>query len=697
MIVEAPERVSTKLILLVDDDPVLLQALPEALQLRMDGVSIETCDSAGRALQRIAEVDYEAIVTDIKMPGTDGLTLLAQIRALRPDTPTLLITGHGEHDLAVQALRGGAYDFIQKPIDREYFVASLIRAMQARQYKRQLDEQQRTLEQRTSDLEQTVRERTRELQFLADASRILTASLDSEATLRSIARLAVPRLADMCITSQAESDGQVRRVEVVHAEPSKEQRLRKLLERYPFNAIASEPTATVLRTGQSLLVPEISEEWIRGLGEHSEELSVARMLGSTSLIIVPLVARGRTLGVIAFLTAESNRQYTRDDLALAEELARRAALAIDNARLYEQERRIAETLQRSLLPQRLPLIPGLAAAARYLAASPEAVGGDWYDLFPLPRGTVGLVMGDVAGRGVRVAALMAELRSALRAYAVEGYSPAEVMQRLALLIEPGEMATLVYLIFDPATQTVRFTNAGHPPPLAVAPDGRASYLEGGAPPLGALRMPSYHEQSAQLWPGTTLLLYTDGLIEVRGASIDDGLARLHHAVASAPAEDLDELVDRVLGEVTRGRPGGDDVALLALRAEIPDPARFHVRLPAVPASLPMLRHSLRRWMEAAQTNDEDAYEILVACCEACSNVIEHAYGAADGDLEVRGQMTDQEVEMIVRDWGRWRPPRGLNRGRGLRLIEELMRHVTVTPRPDGTTVQMRRTRRQVTV
>ncbi|TMJ07400.1 MAG: response regulator [Bacillati bacterium ANGP1] len=692
----APERVSTKLILLVDDDPVLLQALPEALRLRMEEVNVETCDSAERALQRITEVDYEAIVTDIKMPGTDGLALLAQIKALRPDTPTLLITGHGEHDLAVQALRGGAYDFIQKPIDREYFVASLIRAMQARQYKRQLDDQQHTLERHASDLERTIQERTRELQFLADASRILTASLDSEATLKSIARLAVPRLADMCMTFLAESDGQVRRVEVVHSDPAKEQRLRKLLERYPFNAVVSEPTATVLRTGQALLVPEISEEWARGLGPHTEELSVARTLGSVSLIIVPLVARGRTLGVIAFLTAESNRQYTRDDLALVEELARRAALAIDNARLYEQERRIAETLQRSLLPQRLPPIPGLASAARYLAASPEAVGGDWYDLFVLPRGTVGLVMGDVAGRGVRVAALMAELRSALRAYAVEGYSPAEVVQRLAMLIEPGEMATLVYLIFDPATQTVRFTNAGHPPPLAVAPDGRAAYLEGGAPPLGALRMPSYHEQSAQLWPGSTLLLYTDGLIEVRGASIDDGLARLHRAAAADPNEDLDELVDRVLGEVTRGRPGGDDIALLALRAEIPDPTRFHVRLPAVPSSLPMLRHTLRRWMEAAQTNDEDAYEILVACCEACSNVIEHAYGAADGDVEVRGHMTEHEVEMTVRDWGRWRPPRGMNRGRGLRLIEELMRHVTVTPRPDGTTVHMQRTRRQVT-
>src|SRR5207245_3698388 len=135
----------------------------------------------------------------------------------------------------------------------------------------------------------------------------------------------------------------------------------------------------------ALLVPEISEEWIRGLGEHTEELSVARTLGSTSLIIVPLVARGRTLGVIAFLTAESNRQYTRDDLALAEELARRAALAIDNARLYEQEPRIAETLQRRLLPQRLPLIPGLAAAARSLAGSPVGVGRSWGYVHHLPR------------------------------------------------------------------------------------------------------------------------------------------------------------------------------------------------------------------------------------------------------------------------------------------------------------------------
>ncbi len=127
-------------VLIVDDDVALLEALPEALRLRMDGVIVDTCDSGSAALDRIAATDYDAIISDIKMPGIDGLALLAEIRVLRPDTPTLLITGHGEHDLAVQALRGGAYDFIQKPIDREYFVASLSRAVQTRQLTRQVKE-----------------------------------------------------------------------------------------------------------------------------------------------------------------------------------------------------------------------------------------------------------------------------------------------------------------------------------------------------------------------------------------------------------------------------------------------------------------------------------------------------------------------------------------------------------------------------
>src|SRR5256885_17150537 len=150
-------------VLIVDDDPALLQALPEAIQLRMGGLTVDTADSAAAALERIAGQDYSAIVTDIKMPGTDGFALLAEIRALRPDTPTLMITGHGERALAVKALRRGACDFVQKPIDRDYFVASLWRAIEMNQLSRQVKQQQLTLERRASDLERTVEERTREL------------------------------------------------------------------------------------------------------------------------------------------------------------------------------------------------------------------------------------------------------------------------------------------------------------------------------------------------------------------------------------------------------------------------------------------------------------------------------------------------------------------------------------------------------
>ena len=177
----------TAQILLVDDDVALLQALPQALSLRLDGVGVDTCDSAPEALKQIQEHEYDAIVSDIKMPGMDGLALLAKIQALRPETPTLLITGHGEHDLAIQALRGGAYDFIQKPIDRDYVVAALRRAIQTHQLRRQVRDHQRALELHAHALERVVQYRTQELvqanaakdQFLSMVSHELSMPLTS--------------------------------------------------------------------------------------------------------------------------------------------------------------------------------------------------------------------------------------------------------------------------------------------------------------------------------------------------------------------------------------------------------------------------------------------------------------------------------------------------------------------------------------
>jgi anti-sigma regulatory factor (Ser/Thr protein kinase) len=366
-----------------------------------------------------------------------------------------------------------------------------------------------------------------------------------------------------------------------------------------------------------------------------------------------------------------------------------AAAALRASRPGEVERGISETLQRSLLPECLPEIPGVDVAARYLPARDTAVGGDWYDVFPLPTGHVGMVIGDVAGRGVWAAAVMGQVRSAVRAFALDGTPPALIAARVTRLLHPHAMATLVYLVFDPDTWTVRYLNAGHLPPLIVTPEGAVSFLEGGSPPLGAAAEAVYHEEVAALPPGSTIVLYTDGLAEVRGESIDEGLARVHGALAGASGRGLHDLVDRMLSEVLGGTAAGDDVAVLALRASPLDPGRLGVRLAAVPSSLPPLRHALRRWLRAARIPADDAYEIVTACEEACANAVEHAYGLADAVFDFECVLTGGGVAVTVRDAGRWRPPRD-QRGFGLTLMRALMDAVEVVPGPGGTTVRMRR-------
>jgi PAS domain S-box-containing protein len=322
-------------------------------------------------------------------------------------------------------------------------------------------------------------------------------------------------------------------------------------------------------TGQSL-IHRVVERHKPIILEDTSGLGGPDMKGGgvRSVVGVPLVARGQLIGTLCTGQVES-RVFAREDVALLQVAADRAATAIGNARLYERERSVAETLQRSLLPKRLPSSPAAALGARYLpAVSGMEIGGDWYDAAELPDGKLALIVGDVVGHGVVAAGVMGQVRNALRAFAFDGHGPSSALERLNNVVhavDEGDMTTLVYLVFDPTTRTARFTSAGHPPPLVVHPDGTATYLEGGRSlPLGVVPNASYPEAEAMLEPGSTLLLYTDGLVERRGAGIDAGLRRLVEAASTAQGG-VEEFLSHLIAELLHREGRHDDVALVALR------------------------------------------------------------------------------------------------------------------------------------
>ena len=409
-----------------------------------------------------------------------------------------------------------------------------------------------------------------------------------------------------------------------------------------------------------------------------------------SMLGVPLLVEGRLIGVLHVGTLVP-RTFTDEDIRLLSLVADRAALAIEHNRLFESHRAV-ETIQRSLLPARLPDLAGLAFAARYLSAATETpVGGDWYDVITRRDGTVGLAIGDVIGRGTEAAALMGQLRSALRAHALESESPVEVAERVARFaqsFQAGDMATFAYGVLDWERGTMRFVSAAHPPPLVVRADGTAEFAtQRPGVPLGVGGHPTYHESEVALAAGDTVLFYTDGLVERRGEGLVPRLEQLARSAAAGP-RDPDRLCGYLLETMLQGAEAQDDVAVLAVRVLAGFGPRIHVTVPARPAELAGFRRLLRRWLAEMGATEREVEALTLASNEACANAVEHAYGPQDAHVDATAEIEDGTVTVTIRDHGQWRRPRGDNRGRGLVLMKAYVDSVELTRHEDGTVVRL---------
>jgi GAF domain-containing protein len=409
-------------------------------------------------------------------------------------------------------------------------------------------------------------ERAQQLRFLADATAELSRSLDYRSTLSKVATLCVPELADWCAVGVVERDT-LTTLAVAHVDPEKVAWAWELQQRYPPDPDAANGAPNVVRTGHSELYEVIDDAMLVAAARDDDHLRLTRELNLRSAIVVPLKVRDRTLGTITLVRAENERGYTPGDLAVAEELGRRAGIAIDNAQLHSEIRDAARQLQRAVLPDNLDTIPGWDVAAYYDAGGTAEVGGDFYDAVPLPDGRLAVFIGDVMGHGIEAAAAMAHLRASVRAFISVDPAPGAVLEHLEQLfslLSLTRLVSLVYGVIDPASASLELVNAGHFPPLIIRKDGEVLFAR--TPPRRPLGTePDTCIAGDFAFNATdTLLLFTDGLVERRDEHIDVSLQRIKSGAEALVGVDvvsgLHALVSRVRDDASE-----DDVTALAVR------------------------------------------------------------------------------------------------------------------------------------
>jgi len=456
-------------------------------------------------------------------------------------------------------------------------------------------------------------------------------------------------------------------------------------QRFPVSA--STAVTEAMTTGEPIFLGS-GQEWAaryRGSG-HAPYPGQS---GASATI--PLMVGVHAIGGLT-LTFREPRRFDEDDRGFVLAIGRQCALALERARLYERAHKVAEALQRAFLPAGMPQLPGVAIHAAYVPGATEsAIGGDWYDVFRLPDGRVALSIGDVVGHGLKAAVIMGQVRQSIRAAALESPTPSMVLARagsvLGLTYEVEGMATAVFGVLDPMSLTFTYATAGHPAPVLATPDGRVDMLTSGGLPLGAHNLQVSPGWTVSLPLGSTLVLYTDGLVEATRNVIQGEAALLSAARSEIHAGSLNP-AEAILGRVLAGGRPPDDVAVLTVSPSPVPVEQFDLTVSAEPSVLPLVRQALKRLTNAFGLTEDRAFALQVAVGEAVNNVIEHAYGTAAGTLRVRTRRQEDSLVVEVEDHGRWRPERAEGRGYGIPLMRTLVDSVEVDSTPSGTLVRL---------
>ncbi|HEY3831550.1 MAG TPA: SpoIIE family protein phosphatase [Acidimicrobiia bacterium] len=537
------------------------------------------------------------------------------------------------------------------------------------------------------------------LDMLAHAADLVHVELAVRPRMDAFAHMVVPAFCDMCAVYLRGPDGNLWLRGFSSAVPAVADVLRPR-RNLPLGSSSDTPMGVSARTGTIAHIDH--RDLVDGHWPHDELLRDSLISsGATSLLCAPLMNREQRFGAVMFgMHASSTRAFQSDDESFASDLVQRVSGALSNAIQFEDEHFIAERLQRALLPDRLPDVPGAEVVVRYRPSSGRGIGGDWYDVFRLPDGRIAFVVGDVIGHGIEAAVAMSTIRHALDAFGIDESDPVELVTKLNRFLcqQPGRTtATLALVVCDLHSGDLTVTTAGHLP--MILRDGSGSVTFHGARlgrPLGLSANATFRCERTRLPLEGVLVLYTDGLVERRTESITTGIDRLAAGVAATSTDDgLERFADCIEAGIASVDFADDDVALLLVRRSLASD-HYETVVEARADQLSPVRTDLRRWLTQIGCGEPTASDLVLAISECAANVVEHAYPpGVSGPLEIIAGIAPAEeggaeIKIDVRDHGRWRAPRDVGGGRGHELLRHLVDDATFRTGDDGTSVALRR-------